>query len=381
MFHTRQATNPRDKIYALLDMSLDDSSKATLQPDYTISCGNLFKQLVKYILGEDTFVEDSSQGPRIKSKGCILGQVSLVRRGDGQNVNITFKSKNATWYYSDNIEWTLQALAKSIQENDIVCLLQGALKPTIIRLCKHHFAIVVVAVTPLKGGGNFKQLEFSQLVKRWCDFLLVWDWEQPLKESQDQDELNNWISFDQATKTWNVALILGDLEEYERAEKRLREAIKGYEIEFGKEQSMLKSQYGLTPLLWAAGNGYDIVVNLLLTIDGIGLDVKDSQYGQTPLLWAAEQGHKAVVKLLLATSKVEADLKNRQGGTPLGWAAANGHEAVVKLLLATGKVEVDSKDQDNRTPLWWAAANGHEAIVKLLHTISKVKVDSKGQFG
>jgi hypothetical protein len=43
------------------------------------------------------------------------------------------------------------------------------------------------------------------------------------------------MSFDQATKTWNVALILGDLEEYEKAEKRLREVIKGYEIAFGEE--------------------------------------------------------------------------------------------------------------------------------------------------
>ena len=37
MFHTRQATDPRDKVYALLGMSLNDPSKATLQPDYTIS--------------------------------------------------------------------------------------------------------------------------------------------------------------------------------------------------------------------------------------------------------------------------------------------------------------------------------------------------------
>jgi hypothetical protein len=113
MFHTRYASDPRDKVYALLGMSLDDPSKATLQPDYTISSEKLFKQLVKYILSKVTFVENSGQTPRIESKGCILGQVSLVR-DNGQNVNITFTSKNATWYYGDKIEWTIRASAKSI---------------------------------------------------------------------------------------------------------------------------------------------------------------------------------------------------------------------------------------------------------------------------
>jgi ankyrin repeat protein len=158
------------------------------------------------------------------------------------------------------------------------------------------------------------------------------------------------MSFDQAAKIWNVALILGDLEEYKEAEKRLREAIKGYEIEFGEEQSMLKSQYDLTPLSWAAGNGYDAVVKLLLRENSVDPDLKDSQYGRTPLSWAAESGPEAVVKLLLETGKVEVDMKDGEGLTPLWWAARKGHEAVVKLLLETGKVEVDSKDGEGLTP-------------------------------
>jgi hypothetical protein len=85
MFHTRQASNPRDKVYALLGMSSNDPSKADLQPDYKISFEELFQQLVKFILGKDISVETSSQRAVIKSKGSILGQVSSVRRGDRQN--------------------------------------------------------------------------------------------------------------------------------------------------------------------------------------------------------------------------------------------------------------------------------------------------------
>ena len=40
------------------------------------------------------------------------------------------------------------------------------------------------------------------------------------------------------------------------------------------------------------------MVKLLLAKDGIDPDLKDSQYGQTPLSWAAQNGHEAVVKLL-----------------------------------------------------------------------------------
>jgi ankyrin repeat protein len=49
-------------------------------------------------------------------------------------------------------------------------------------------------------------------------------------------------------------------------------------------------------------------------------------------LWAAENGYEAVVKLLLETGKVDVNLKDSSRRTPLSWAAENGHEAVVKLL-------------------------------------------------
>src|SRR5205823_9323161 len=101
-------------------------------------------------------------------------------------------------------------------------------------------------------------------------------------------------------------------EECEKAEERLREAVEGYEIAFGKEHSYtLGSQYGQTALLWAAGNGYDEVVNILIAKDGIDPDLKDSQYGRTSLSWAAESGNEAIIKLLLETGEVDVDSKDQ----------------------------------------------------------------------
>jgi ankyrin repeat protein len=75
----------------------------------------------------------------------------------------------------------------------------------------------------------------------------------------------------------------------------------------------------------------------MLAEDGVDPDSKDN-YGQTPLSWAAMNGHEAVVKLLLAEDGVDPDPKNDYGMTPLSLAVSNGHEAVVKSLQATGKV-------------------------------------------
>ncbi|KAK0510326.1 hypothetical protein JMJ35_007720 [Cladonia borealis] len=126
------------------------------------------------------------------------------------------------------------------------------------------------------------------------------------------------------------------------------------------------TRYGQTPLSWAAENGREVVVKLLLSYD-VAAD-SQSKYGRTPLSWAAENGHEAVVKLLLSRDDVAADSQDtRYGHTPLSRAAENGHEAVVKLLLSRDDVAADSQDKSfGQTPLSWAAENGHEAVVKLL---------------
>ena len=62
---------------------------------------------------------------------------------------------------------------------------------------------------------------------------------------------------------------------------------------------------------------------------------KDS-YGRTPLWWAALNGDEAIVKLLLETGKVDIECKDKDNWTPLLWAIEGGHKAVVKLLLKAG---------------------------------------------
>jgi ankyrin repeat protein len=411
MYHAHEATERHDKVYALLGMSSDDLSKVDLLPDYRVPWEELLQRLAKFLLPEKISVETwrDREIAAFKSKGCVLGKVASVQsnmaRDDRQGVNVTFKNtpgqpeERGEW----SARWTLPVSARPIRKGDLICLLQGASKPMIIRLCNDYFTIIMIAATPQEDiptkSRHVKWPTLSESENIFTrDFLLVWDWESSLEKHQDRERYetlirtNNSLSecskteseryLDNAIKTWNVALILGDSGEDEEAGRKLQEAVNGYEIAFREvDSNTLGSQYdGQTPLVWAARNGYYGVVNLLLAEDGIDPDLNDRNE-RTPLWWAARNGHEAVVKLLLGKGKVDVDSKDSSGWTPLLWAAEKGHEAVVKLLLETGKVDVDSEDSSGRTPLWLAAESGHEAVVKLLLETGKVDVDLEDSSG
>lgn len=151
MYHTREASRRHDKIFALLGMSSDDSIAAELLPDYELPWEKLLERLVRFLLCEQISVKTwaSTEIAVINSQGCILGRVSSEDssdRNDIQQVYIT--SKYGSEYLGSQKSWTLQASAKPVQVGDLICLLRGATKPMIIRLCRDYFAVIMISVTP-----------------------------------------------------------------------------------------------------------------------------------------------------------------------------------------------------------------------------------------
>ena len=70
-------------------------------------------------------------------------------------------------------------------------------------------------------------------------------------------------------------------------------------------------------------------------------DINEGDFsGRTPLAWAAHNGHEELVKILLGREEVSPDKPCLEGLTPLSYAAWSGHEGVVEMLLR--REEVDS---------------------------------------
>lgn len=103
-------------------------------------------------------------------------------------------------------------------------------------------------------------------------------------------------------------------------------AVKRYSSHSNYSQKFPRQMKGIH---LAAYFGITKAVQLLLSSNR--LDLNDS-YGGTPLLWAAMNGHEAIVKLLLAIGKIDADVEDICGQTPLSYAAVNRHKVIVKLL-------------------------------------------------
>lgn len=162
------------------------------------------------------------------------------------------------------------------------------------------------------------------------------------------------------------------------------EVVLAFLCTLGKLDLESKDGRGRTALSWAAMNGHEAVVKLLLD-KGADVESKDGS-GHTPLSWAAMNGREGIVKVLLDTGKVDVNWKDKDGWTPLLSAASRmalslsaekGYKAILKMLLNMDKVDIDSKDKNDRTPLSWAAEKGHEAVVKMLLDTGKVDIDSE----
>ncbi|KAF5606298.1 ankyrin repeat [Fusarium subglutinans] len=134
-------------------------------------------------------------------------------------------------------------------------------------------------------------------------------------------------------------------------------------------QADLTDDYNRTPLSYAAEQGYETVIEVLINNgadkDSRGTD-KFQHEGRTPLSFAAEKGHEAAVLTLInreACLHLACGTVFEGGWTPLSYATRCGHKAVVKLLLESG-AELEF-DNSGRTALSHAAEKGHEDIASL----------------
>jgi len=138
---------------------------------------------------------------------------------------------------------------------------------------------------------------------------------------------------------------------------------------------------GCTPLAWAARNGHEKVVKILVGREEVNPDLTGDG-GRTPLSHAAVSGNEGVVKQLLEQEEVNLDVTDNGGRTPLSYAAGYGYSGAVKPLLKQEEVNPDLADGAGRTPLSYASESGSDEVVKLLLEREEVNpgvADNDGQ--
>ncbi|KLU93047.1 hypothetical protein MAPG_11963, partial [Magnaporthiopsis poae ATCC 64411] len=413
MYHGHKATDRRDKVFALLGMSSD---AAGLSANYETLWEDVFHNLIHFCLSNTVSVStwNKEEVAVVEAKGCVLGEITSAQehatRNDRQHVEITWKRAPS---HSDekgrlSTQFIFQASAKTIKKGDVVCLLKGASRPTIVRLCDGSSTIIMITLPRTNDLPKW----IASIARFPTDFLLVWDWDESRK-SQGGEDYGDFISSrgvpkcskagcecqnlpDEAARWLNFGVLLNGIKRYEEAVKHFRKAVEVYSIGAAsrsmgnsdpghvrwrkEDEKALRvmdkllingksatieagyKEHGHTPLRWAVEEGCEAFTRLLIE-NGADIEAKDHD-GWTPLHWAAGKGHETVAKLLTELgANIEA--KNDNGCTPLHLAAQNKHEAVVRLLAELG-ADIEAKDHDGWTPLHLAARNKHEAVAKLL---------------
>ncbi|ETS86957.1 hypothetical protein PFICI_00785 [Pestalotiopsis fici W106-1] len=435
MFHDREATVAHDKVFALLGMSSHDMTKSGLEPDYTIPLGQLFNRLVKFILSDRILVDcrKEKEVAVIKATGYVIGNIYSVG-DDAQSFNLqrirfhwtgvidrlasddSELSSHGTEAEVENDEyWKMPASSTPVQKGDLICLLDGSVTPTIIRVYK-DFSVVVVASATLSprtedNNSDLWEKRVKQLGLPKRDLLLVWDW---YYTSESYSRLanyrawaisNDWGTEDPvfvANKSLNDlsrhldhVLILSDGFGYN--ERLLRELLMhfGTAIQTESSRTMCEKRfadflydistssahappiahgsgsYYIMPRLlnWAVESHNKIAAKLIIAsggLDDISLYGSDSEL-PSPFQMAVKSGDMDMIGILLqAEAVIHASAVEPEGMTALQAAAKHGNITVVECLIQL-QVDVNAKPpKGGRTALQAAAEQGHVGVVERL---------------
>ena len=412
MYHTRKATENHDKVYALLGMASDGNANGKLLADYNISWQQLFTQLIHSFLSKEHSVATwhGREVAIIRGKGYLLGEVSSVAADstweDKQIVHITWRNEwsGHSAKHERTSPWRIQSGAKAIQEGDLICLLQGAAKPTILRLLDDHIAIIRIAA---QSDGEEFDRNVTGPKTSLLDFPLVWDWENSPKAggydklfiaSQVPEPSKLDKHLEKTARLESVRLVFQSTKRYDALAENLRTTIKVFERAFetvdkaavpwcihpdksedGRVSKMLASvdRFIRCNGVWeticiAATEGHNYVIKLLLYAGMVDLDRE--KHLRAPLWLATQHKRDDVSNLLL---KAGAANWNLEGQTALFQAVENGNGMVVKLLLDSG-IDQDSESMDGWRPVQLAAKCGNEvAIHWLLNKGGNLKSNDK----
>ncbi|KAK4182847.1 ankyrin repeat-containing domain protein [Podospora australis] len=205
---------------------------------------------------------------------------------------------------------------------------------------------------------------------------LIWDWEtseyQPLRTlditSHDRKELSTQVLSelqgrkDEATRLWNIGLLLNSLGKYDLSNEALQRAFKSYGEVWN---SLTGDRVGHKTVSPVFDEALMVLHNLAVEYQNATNHSRSPFDSRTPITWAIKQDHAALVSLFLDRG-ADMDEKDEERNTVLHIAVEHGHKNLVKLLLDRGAYMINSVNNSWWTPLHIASKNGCEVLVKFL---------------
>lgn len=201
LIHSRRATVPRDKMYALLGTHSDDFDTKTLDADYNKSWPEVFRDLVQMTFGSnvDLSMSNSMGITSVRPRTYPIGRIAYIKRNVDKSgwQKLKFELRRpkqcvikVVFFGTQN--GSLRVYPSLSIRGDLVylVLVQGAYNPTLVRLHEDHCSIVSAAMkvpsdiqTHLIYNGRERKtwLDWSEFVQRITCFpaeiLFVWHWE------------------------------------------------------------------------------------------------------------------------------------------------------------------------------------------------------------
>lgn len=120
----------------------------------------------------------------------------------------------------------------------------------------------------------------------------------------------------------------------------------------------------MNDLTVAAFSGLETILEVILHAGSVNLEAKEVFYGRTALIWASYEGYEKVVEMLL-TAGAHPNTQDKSEVDALQWASKNGHEKVVEILL-DHHVNTNDNDETLSRSLNAALRTKHDEVAKLL---------------
>jgi len=374
-FSESEASDPRDKVYALLGISSDAQDTDRLRPDYTKNIQEVVRDTSAFLFGSlDVSCETI---PQLLENIASLNTAyfcELVKASDASKVRHFLMRRGLEVPLSEAM---IKAAAGNREHGKDIISLMFEQRGSQVKVTEE----VIKAAARNEGSGKeIIKLFFRRVIKaimgsekKIIQFINAFHTFFPEECRAQGEHYSNIL---------DAALEVG----YEKIVKLLLE--NGADIN-------AQDEYCDSALYAASSKGYEAIVKLLLE-KGADVNVRSERAGNYALNVASEGGHEAAVKLLLEKGAnpntqvrpygdalqtaleggheaTELPLENaanpntqgRPYGDALQAASYRGYEAIVKLLLEKG-AKVNAQGGYYGNALHAALEGGHETIVKLL---------------